>query len=146
MQRTLLPRMLLLLVTTLVLGCAGNRPRANLDLVGGAVSPSEEQSRSLIEDRTQTGTASYYHRALQGRRTASGGRYDSRALTAAHRTFAFGTRLRVTNLTNARSVVVTVTDRGPYAVGRIIDLSRRAARVLGLIQTGTAPVRLEPLT
>lgn len=93
--------------------------------------------------RGEVGLASYYAGHFHGRRTASGGRYDHDALTAAHRTLAFGTRLRVTNLDNGRSVEVTVTDRGPHRRGRIIDLSRAAARRLDFIEDGTARVRVE---
>jgi len=66
-------------------------------------------------------------------------------LTAAHRTLEFGTRVRVTNLANLKSVVVTINDRGPYVSGRIIDLSRRAASALGFLRDGVTRVRVEPL-
>lgn len=92
---------------------------------------------------SETGTASYYDAAYHGRATASGERYDAAALTAAHRSLPFGTRVRVTNLANGRSVVVTVTDRGPFKRGRIIDVSTRAARRLGFLREGTARVRVE---
>jgi len=91
------------------------------------------------------GVASFYHAMFNGRTTASGATYDDAKLTAAHRTFDFGTRVRVTNLENRRSVVVTVNDRGPYVRGRAIDLSRSAARVLGFVDDGTARVRIQPL-
>lgn len=94
----------------------------------------------------QVGIASFYHSSLVGNLTANGERYDEGALTAAHRTLDLGTRVRVTNLENHRSVVVTVNDRGPYAKGRIIDLSRRAARVLGFVHDGVTKVKVEPLT
>ncbi len=91
------------------------------------------------------GTASYYGKAHHGKRTASGERFNQNALTAAHRTLAFGTRVRVTNLDNGRSVVVRINDRGPFGRGRIIDLSRAAAEQLNMLRSGTAPVRLEGL-
>ncbi|HEX5030151.1 MAG TPA: septal ring lytic transglycosylase RlpA family protein [Candidatus Eisenbacteria bacterium] len=94
----------------------------------------------------QVGIASFYHSSLVGNLTANGEHYDDGALTAAHRTLDLGTRVRVTNLENHRSVVVTVNDRGPYAKGRIIDLSRRAARVLGFVHDGVTKVKVEPLT
>lgn len=94
----------------------------------------------------QVGVASFYHSSLAGNLTANGDRYNESALTAAHRTLDLGTRVRVTNLENHRSVVVTVNDRGPYAKGRIIDLSRRAARVLGFVHDGVTKVKVEPLT
>lgn len=95
--------------------------------------------------RTQLGVASVYANRLQGHRTASGERYDRRRLTAAHRALPFGTRLRVTNLRNDRSVIVTVNDRGPFRRGRIVDLSKRAAREIDLGAEGLAQVRLDVL-
>ncbi len=94
----------------------------------------------------EVGTASYYAHKHDGRATASGSTYDETRLTAAHRTLPFGARVRVTNLENDRNVVVTITDRGPFARGRIIDVSRRAARKLGLLRAGIARVRLEVLS
>jgi rare lipoprotein A len=92
---------------------------------------------------TEVGYASFYAEPYHGRATASGARFDTRALTAAHRTLAFGTRVRVTNLSNGRSVVVTITDRGPFRHGRVIDVSRRAARELDFVRQGTTRVRVE---
>ena len=89
--------------------------------------------------------ASWYGPGFHGRRTASGQVFDQKQLTAAHKTLPFGTRLRVTNLRNGRSVLVIVTDRGPYVRNRELDVSRGAARRLGLIQPGTAPVLIEKL-
>jgi rare lipoprotein A len=92
---------------------------------------------------TQVGLASYYGSAHDGRRTASGERFDMHAMTAAHRTLPFGTRVRVTNLYNGRRAVVRINDRGPHHGKRIIDLSYAAARELGLVGAGVAKVRLE---
>jgi rare lipoprotein A len=92
-----------------------------------------------------SGRASYYGEAFRGRRTASGERFDPDGLTAAHRTLPFGTRLRVTNERNDQSVVVRVTDRGPFHGARIIDLSKGAARRIGMVRSGTARVRIERL-
>jgi rare lipoprotein A len=92
---------------------------------------------------TQTGKASFYANMFQGRTTANGEIFDQNKMTAAHRTLAFGTKVRVTNLTNKKSVVVTINDRGPFVRGRIIDLSRRAAKQLGFIHAGVAKVRIE---
>jgi rare lipoprotein A len=97
----------------------------------------------MIGHRTEVGSASYYASRFHGRPTASGQTYDEGRLTAAHRTLALGTRVRVTNLANHRSVIVTVTDRGPFRKGRVIDVSRRAARELGFERAGTARVRIE---
>jgi len=92
----------------------------------------------------QEGMASVYSKDFDGKRTASGERYDSRALTAAHRTLPLGTQIRVTNLDNGKSVRVRVNDRGPHVRGRIVDLSSRAAAALGF-STGVARVRIEVL-
>ena len=110
-------------------------------LAGGCATTGGREG--LRDAQPETGTASFYARRFQGRVTASGERYDERALTAAHRTLPFGTRLRITNLENGRSVVVTVTDRGPADRGRVVDLSRHAARQLGFVREGTARVRLD---
>lgn len=89
------------------------------------------------------GQASWYGSRHHGRRTASGERFNQHALTAAHRQLPFGSKVRVTNLRNQRSVVVRINDRGPHARSRIIDLSRAAAERLGMLRSGVAPVRLE---
>lgn len=91
----------------------------------------------------EIGTASWYGRSHHGRKTASGERYDMNAMTAAHRTLPFNTRARITNLDTGKSVDVMITDRGPYKRGRIIDLSSRAAKELGMHADGVAPVRVE---
>lgn len=103
---------------------------------GGATSAGATSER---------GQASYYHDRYQGQRTASGEPYNAQALTAAHRRLPFDTRVRVTNLENGRQVTVRINDRGPFTEGRVIDLSRRAAKRLGMIKAGTAPVRVTPL-
>lgn len=89
--------------------------------------------------------ASWISDALAGRRTASGAHYDPEAMTAAHRAFPFGTRLRVTHLGNGRSVEVVVVDRGPFVTGRDLDVSRAAAEAIGMLRAGHARVRLEVL-
>jgi peptidoglycan lytic transglycosylase len=89
--------------------------------------------------------ASWYGTGFHGRRTASGQVFDQERLTAAHKTLPFGTKLRVTNLRNGRSVLVTVTDRGPFVRNRQLDVSFGAARRLGLVNVGTAPVLIEKL-
>lgn len=91
------------------------------------------------------GVASWYGAEFHGRTTSSGEIYDMHAFTAAHRTLPFGSRVRVTNARNGRQVVVRINDRGPFVKGRIIDLSRAAATLLGMLDDGTAPVRLELL-
>jgi rare lipoprotein A len=91
------------------------------------------------------GMASYYGYDGSGNRTATGERFNPEGLTAAHRHLPFGTRVRVTNTRNGRSVVVRINDRGPFIRGRIIDLSVAAARILGMMGSGVAPVRVEIL-
>ncbi len=90
----------------------------------------------------QRGIASWYGPGYHGRATASGEIYDMDRFTAAHRNFAFGTRVRVHNLDNGRMTQVRINDRGPFKKGRIIDLSRSAARDLDMIRPGTARVRV----
>ena len=90
----------------------------------------------------QSGIASIY--AYNGEKTASGERVQSSALTAAHRTLPFGTRVRVTNNRNGRSVIVRINDRGPFVRGRVIDLTPAGARALGF--SGLAPVKVEPVS
>jgi rare lipoprotein A len=92
--------------------------------------------------QTQQGKASFYADKFEGRPTANGETYRHKRLTAAHKTLPFGTRVRVTNLANQKQVEVIINDRGPYAEGRIIDLSRSAAEALGFIQQGLADVTL----
>jgi rare lipoprotein A len=89
------------------------------------------------------GLAAYYSDRLNGRKTASGQIFDQNALTAAHPTLPFGTRVKVTNTKNSRSVVVRINDRGPTQPGRVIDLSRAAADKLAMRRAGLVPVKLE---
>lgn len=93
-----------------------------------------------------TGRASWYGPGFHGRRTANGERFNQNAMTAAHRTLPFGTRIRVTNLRNNRQVIVRVNDRGPFVGGRVLDLSAGAARAIGLKSAGVGPVRIEVLS
>src|SRR5262249_36217481 len=92
---------------------------------------------------TQTGLAAYYNRRLHGRRTASGERFNNAALTTAHQTLPFGTKVRVTNTKNNKSVVLRVKERGPTQPGRIVDVSRAAAERLGMVRAGLTEVKLE---
>ncbi len=91
----------------------------------------------------QTGQASWYGAQHQGKQTASGTTYDQAALTAAHPSLPFGSKVKVTNLANGKSVEVEIIDRGPFTGNRIIDLSQAAAKALDMIESGTATVRLE---
>jgi len=94
---------------------------------------------------TLEGVASFYADEFHGKQTSNGEIYDMNDLTAAHRTFPFGTKVRVTDLENGKTVIVRVNDRGPFHEGRIIDLSLGAAKELDLVKTGTARVRIEVL-
>ena len=110
-------------------------------------SGSEVRGAQPAEQVTETfsGLASWYGKRFHGRLTASGSRFDMNAMTAAHRSLPFGTRVRVTNESNRRSIVVTITDRGPFVKPRIIDLSFAAAKALGFIDDGLTRVRVEVL-
>lgn len=93
--------------------------------------------------QTERGKASYYAKSWSGRKTADGSKLHHDSLTCAHKTHPFGTLLKVTNPANGLSVIVKVTDRGPYVKGRIVDLSVRAAKELGMLSQGIAPVIVE---
>lgn len=102
-----------------------------------APNAKAEGPRSSAEE---AGLAAVYNDKLNGRKTASGRIYDRNALTAAHKTLPFGTQVRVTNTKNGKSVVVTINDRGPFHAGRILDLSPRAAKALGIHPRGMGDV------
>lgn len=111
-----------------------------------SLEPSRVHSGVVMEKRApadkyaSTGLASFYD---EGTQTASGEKFDPNSLTAAHRTLPFGTRLRVINLATGRSVIVRVNDRGPHVPGRIVDVSYSAAERLGIVEQGTARVKLQ---
>ena len=123
-----------LLLAVAVAGCASPTPVRTMMPVPSSSTPF-----------TETGRASWYGEAHHGRRTANGERFDMHALTAAHPSLPFGTRLRVVNLDNDREVEVRVNDRGPSVAGRILDLSYAAARTLRAIEAGIIRVRLTVL-
>ena len=111
------------------------------DLFIGSATPA--RADSLQDSWAKIGQASWYGQEFDRRLTASGERFDPGLLTGAHRTLPLGSRVRVTNLHNGRSVLVTINDRGPYFGRREIDLSYGAARVLGMLHRGVARVRIE---
>lgn len=111
-------------------------------LAGCATAPA---ARVASSPPTEVGIASYYHDDLHGRTTASGEAYDRNAWTAAHRTLPFGTRVRVRNQANGRTVELTINDRGPFVEGRILDVSRRAAEALEFVDEGLTEVTVEVL-
>lgn len=102
-------------------------------------------AQNVSVKKTMHGKASYYAHRFHGRLTANGERFNMHAMTAAHKTLKFGTRVRVTNKANGKSVVVRINDRGPYIKGRHIDMSYGAAKKLGMMKTGTAKVKMEIL-
>lgn len=124
-----------------LVGVGGHRKVGNpYQIAGQWYYPKEEP------DYDETGIASWYGPGFHGRQTANGERFDQYQVSAAHTTLPMPSLVRVTNLENGRSMVVRVNDRGPFAHGRIIDLSRRAAQLLGFEQQGTAKVRVQALT
>ncbi len=130
------------LPTLVLLACATTPRYTREDSPVAHRAPSRRKSASR---GSTVGRASYYGPGFQGKKTASGERFDMNALTAAHRRLPFGTRVRVTNLDNGKSVVVRINDRGPFKKSRVIDLSLAAARKIGMTATGTARVKLEVL-
>ncbi|HEV7344334.1 MAG TPA: septal ring lytic transglycosylase RlpA family protein [Devosia sp.] len=92
-----------------------------------------------------SGVASWYGPGFHGRTTANGERYDMNGMTAAHKSLKFGTKVKVTNANNGKSVVVRINDRGPFVGGRVIDLSKGAATAIDMIGSGTAKVSIEIL-
>ncbi|MEQ1517965.1 MAG: septal ring lytic transglycosylase RlpA family protein [Usitatibacteraceae bacterium] len=108
-----------------------------------APAPASPPAKAVSGEHQLDGVAAYYSNRLNGRKTASGQRFNNGALTAAHNTLPFGTRVKVTNTKNNRSVVVRINDRGPTTAGRIFDLSRAAAGKLGYVRSGLTEVKAE---
>nr|WP_314741748.1 septal ring lytic transglycosylase RlpA family protein [uncultured Haemophilus sp.] len=104
-----------------------------------------QKHKNTPRQHFQSGVASYYADKFNGRRTANGERFDNGAMTAAHRSLPFGTLIEVTNMRNGKKVVVRVNDRGPYNHARVLDLSKNAARQLGMHNTGIAQVKVAVL-
>ena len=98
--------------------------------------------RKAIPSGSETGMASFYAESYNGKKTANGEIYHSSALTAAHKTLPFGTKVKVTNLSNGKSVKVRVNDRGPFVAGRIIDLTKKAAKKIDMINAGVVKVKI----
>jgi rare lipoprotein A len=147
------------LVSLLLVGCTSGRGRVPGEPIpdqieakfpapepeveaGQGPSPLETQDQRAAEQEIERGLASWYGHKFHGRRTASGERFDMNAFTAAHPSLPFGTQLTVRNPANGREVVVRVNDRGPHTGRRIIDLSRAAARAIGLVKAGVGTVVL----
>lgn len=125
-----LKRAICAVLMSLLVACAA--PRNQADLADQVIG-------------TTYGTASWYGPKFQGRRTASGEKFDRESLTAAHLTLPFDTLVRVTNESNGKSVIVRINDRGPFTGNRIIDLSQRAAQTIGIIESGVGSVKLDVL-
>jgi rare lipoprotein A len=136
------------IVLTLFLhGCAlmqeQSNPLGTTPPVANIIKPSPPKAEQ--EQKIQIGHASWYGPGFHGKKTASGVIYDQTEFTAAHRNLPLGSKVRVTNLENEKSVDVEINDRGPFIAGRIIDLSRAAARALGMLDDGITRVRIELL-
>lgn len=129
-----------LLATLLLAGCGTTSPR-----FGGRDEPPAAPTAPATGPHQLSGIASYYADEFHGRLTSSGERYDMHELTAAHRTLPFGTRVMVRNQSNGLAVAVRINDRGPFKDDRVIDLSLEAAKRIGMIGPGTAPVELRIL-
>jgi rare lipoprotein A len=117
-----------------------------LSSAGGESTRSDDASSKnagKVTPEVETGVASYYAHKYHGKQTASGETFDMHALTAAHPTYKFGTRVKVTHLENKHSVTVRINDRGPFVKGRVIDLSLAAAKELQMVESGLAQVKLE---
>jgi rare lipoprotein A (peptidoglycan hydrolase) len=122
----------ILFIAAVFPGCAAPSVMAKRSGNTGSIGPRE-------------GIASYYAKKFHGRKTANGERFDTHKFTAAHRTLPFGTRVKVTNIRNGRSVVVRINDRGPYKHDRLIDVSYVAAKEIGIVRRGKGRVRIEVL-
>jgi rare lipoprotein A len=123
--------------------CAKKPARTSVPSGVPVATPAATPATSVRPGHTETGIASWYGNPYHGRRTASGEIYDMEQLTAAHPTLPFQTFIEVTNLDNGKRVTVRITDRGPFAKGRILDLSHAAARAIEMLGPGTARVRLK---
>ncbi len=137
-------------VSFFLIGCSSTPRFVENDKITTEKKPIQTQSPTNKNTNEKIllaleGIASYYAHDFHGKKTSNGEIFDMNAITAAHRTFPFGTKVRVTNLENNKKVVVRVNDRGPFKEGRIIDLSLGAAKEIELIKSGTVRVRLEVL-
>jgi len=147
--------LLFLSLPFLPVGCGGKKPPRPAVPVFGQKNPATQRAYKVnghwyipIPDATgfvQRGIASWYGPKFHGKKTANGETYNMHAMTAAHKTLPIGTLVSVRNLNNGREAVVRINDRGPFVRGRIIDLSRAAAKKIGMLATGTAPVEITAL-
>lgn len=137
-----LTAIMILCCAGLLAACADRRATNMPALTSGPESTTPKTSRLLTP---QEGLASWYGQSHHGKKTANGEVFNMNALTAAHRSLPFGTMVRVTHLATNRTVTVRINDRGPYTDGRIIDLSARSARDLGIAHLGITKVRIEAM-
>ena len=135
-------RLAILLGVSLALGACALHPGPERPGYDRDMGQYPEKTRARSSGYAEEGVISYYADKFDGRRTASGARFDKNAYTAAHRSLPFGTKVEVTNLANGKSVVVQINDRGPYAEDRILDLSPAAARKIGLLGRGTVKAKV----
>jgi rare lipoprotein A len=131
------------MLAALVLSACAPQPTRPIDQPPTTTPPSAEPTPEPRKAGIERGRVSHYGNEFAGRSTASGAPFDPEALTMAHRTLPFGTRVRVTNLKNQSSVEVVVNDRGPFVEGRIADVSLAAARVLGMLGDGVVDAIVE---
>ncbi len=138
----------LALLAIMAEGCATVSPwKSETAFSFPVVVPSVKQITKPSKTKIlQQGLASWYGREFSGKQTAGGDSFDEAKFTAAHKTFPLGSRAKVTNLRNGKAVEVEITDRGPFVDGRVIDLSEAAAKKMGIIASGTAPVKVELLS
>jgi rare lipoprotein A len=129
-----------ILAVAALAACGGASKREAATATRGDARNGERRDPAVVD--VQHGLGTWYG---VGKRTASGERFNKHAMTAAHRTYPFGTRARVTNKRNGRSVIVRINDRGPFARGRIIDVTEGAAVQLGMKRDGVVPVKVERL-
>lgn len=147
MRRSALQRVTAVAVIALLFASCASSPRFTTSRHAEPAVPTSAPAPDLSAARPSVseGIASYYAHDFHGKKTANGERYDMNDLTAAHRSYPFNTTVRVTNLSNGRTVIVRVNDRGPFKLERIMDLSLGAAERLEMTKSGTAKVRLEVL-
>ena len=137
-------RLLVFLVVLVALvGCGGGVKTYKTNTKPYTVAGNTYYPIKSAKGFSESGVASWYGKKFHGRKTASGERYNQNKMTAAHKTLPFGTRVRVKNRDNGKNVVVVINDRGPFAKGRIIDVSRAAAKKLGMLGAGTAKVSIK---
>ncbi len=130
-----------------MVNCSSMSPNIRFAELGGSSSSGSEQMEDdegyTPSGGTFTGVASFYHDKFNGRKTSNGEIFSNHKFTCAHKTLPFGTMLKVTNTSTGQSVIVKVNDRGPFVRGRVLDLSKAAARQIGMIEDGVAQVKVE---